>query len=214
VKDGYEATREIRAIEGTAKAEDPDLRPAYIIAMTANAMEGDRDRCIEAGMDDYVSKPVEVPELRAALERAEARLGLGDDAETSQADPEAAPAKVETDNTARVDLSVIEGLRELREPDEPDPVAELIDLYLADSPNRLVAMKEALAGGNARELKAAVHGLKGSSSNLGMKTLGELCGDLEERAAAGDLAGAEARVKGIEEEFEWVEKILERERDR
>lgn len=218
VKDGYEATREIRDIERAAMVENPGLRPAYIIAMTANAMEGDRDRCIEAGMDDYVAKPVEVPELRAALKRAEVHAGMAGDAGEAESDPVSAEAPPEAGgeraDSDRMDLSVIEGLRELREPDEPDPMAELIDLYLADSPNRLAGMKEAAAAGDAKGLKAAVHGLKGSSSNLGARTLGSLCGALEERAAAGELEGAEKSIQRIHEEYDWVKSVLERERNR
>jgi CheY-like chemotaxis protein len=68
--DGFEATREIRARELAGRDDCPWRAPVHVIAMTANAMNGDRERCLAAGMDDYLSKPVNVPALRAALLRA------------------------------------------------------------------------------------------------------------------------------------------------
>jgi CheY-like chemotaxis protein len=73
--DGYEATREIRRREQDDSRPCPWPRPVYIIAMTANAMEGDREKCLAAGMNDYVSKPARVVELQAALERARRAIG-------------------------------------------------------------------------------------------------------------------------------------------
>ncbi len=211
VKDGYEATREIRDIERAARAENLDIPPAYIVAMTANAMKGDRDRCLETGMDDYLAKPVEIEELAAALERACARV-----AETSPDTLESSPTETETDKSAseHIDLSVIDGLRELREPGEPDPVAELIDLYLNDSPRRIAQMNEALAANDGKSLKVAVHTLKGSSSNLGAKALAQLCGAFEERVGKQDLEGAPDLIQEIADQYQALETILRRERDR
>ena len=73
--DGYAATREIRTREQDASQPCPWPKPIYIIAMTANAMEGDREKCLAVGMNDYVSKPASVVELQAALERARRALG-------------------------------------------------------------------------------------------------------------------------------------------
>ena len=113
-----------------------------------------------------------------------------------------------------IDLSVIDGLRELREPGEPDPVAELIDLYLADSPNRVEQMRAAAAKNDAAALKVAVHTLKGSSSNLGAKPLAKLCAEFEERVTKGNLDDAGERADAIEREFAKLRIILERERER
>jgi two-component system, sensor histidine kinase and response regulator len=67
--DGYEATHAIRRREGNLEERCPWKSPVYIVAMTANAMQGDREKCLAAGMDDYLSKPVRAPELEAVLER-------------------------------------------------------------------------------------------------------------------------------------------------
>ena len=69
--DGYDATRAIRKREQSFERPCPWKSPVYIVAMTANAMQGDREKCIAVGMDDYLSKPVRAPELQAALERWE-----------------------------------------------------------------------------------------------------------------------------------------------
>ena len=218
IKDGYEATREIRAMERAARADTPDLTPAYIIAMTANAMEGDRDRCLEAGMDDYVAKPVESELLAAAFERARKHIDANSPEPEApgpaKPQPEPAPEAGPVDAADCIDLSVIDGLRELREPGEPDPVAELIDLYLADSPNRVEQMRAAAAKNDAAALKVAVHTLKGSSSNLGAKPLAKLCAEFEERVTKGNLDDAGERADAIEREFAKLRIILERERER
>jgi PAS domain S-box-containing protein len=202
--DGYEATRLIRQFE--AERADPHRPPAYIIAMTANALQGDRDQCLAAGMNDYISKPVKLPELQAVLQQAAGII-------RPTTAPPASPRKT-TGSDPTIDTSVLDGLRELREPDEPDPVAELIDLFLRDTPARVQSMEAAVRESHAAALKEAAHSLKGSSNNLGARRLSKLCADLEQSAKDGNL-GDSARLFGhVAEEYQRVRFVLEKEKEK
>jgi len=99
-------------------------------------------------------------------------------------------------------------LKELREPGQPDPLAELIDLFFKDARPRLDAMSTAAAAGDLAKLGATAHTLKGSASNLGARQLAALCWTLEKQAKAGDVPGARRTLADVIPEFEKVEQIL------
>ncbi|MFY9555862.1 MAG: response regulator, partial [Blastocatellia bacterium] len=192
--DGYEATRRIRRREGTQ-------RHTTIVAMTANALQGDRERCLAAGMDDYISKPVRQEALAAILElwtqAAVEREG------TSDSGP--------MDSPGIVDARVIAELRELESPNSGF-FNQLIDLFIAETPDRLSAMRDKLREGNPDALASEAHALKGSSANLGASRMAALCEILEEQGRGGSIAGAPALVSVLEEEFERVRVALEAEK--
>ena len=187
--DGYEVTRRVRQQEGAAKKS-----PAYIIALTANALEGDRERCLAAGMNDYITKPVHLPDLKAAL-----LLGTRQLQSVSAAAPSA---------TAVLDPAVIAGLMELREPGQPDPVAELVELFLRDSRPRLEKMESAIAAQDAAAVASAAHSLKGSASNLGARGLAALSAELEKNGKAGAWNEMKQLLPQIKAEFERVQDTL------
>jgi len=183
--DGYAATGEIRAFtNGTADRPRP-----RIIAVTAAAMSGDRDKCLAAGMDDYVTKPVKADALRAALELATA---------PSPPPPSAIAPEVETDST-----------RELREMTDtlaaelgPDSVKELVDAYLVDTPERLKEMA-ALAGGDDQvTLRRLAHSLKGTSTLFGLNRTGSVAATLEKLAADGDKSEQVRMVEDLDRLFQ------------
>jgi two-component system, sensor histidine kinase and response regulator len=204
--DGYEATAEIRRREESEDGHDGRHTP--VIAMTANAMQGDREKALDAGMDDYVSKPVKVEELDAVLERW---LLQGEE-------------KVEPDTSAlgnrpvvpdgSVDHSVLKSLRELQEEGEPDVLKELIELFLEDLPPQFKALQEAEEREDAQSVERTAHTLKGSSSNLGAVRMAAICAELEEIGRSGDLATAPALISGLEAELGRVRAVLERELSR
>ncbi len=179
--DGYEATARIRALEGPQ-------RHVPIVAMTANAMEGDRDRCLAAGMNDYIPKPVREADLAAMLSRWTA----------------ATPAAARAEQPASVDRAVIADLRQLSPPGEPSFVDELIDAFLEDTPAQLAAMRAALAAGDSAALHAAAHSLKGSSGALGARRLSALCAQLEGLARAAALDDAVLPFEALADEFHVV----------
>jgi CheY-like chemotaxis protein len=164
-----------------------------VIAMTANALAGDREECLTAGMDDYISKPVRVPELEAAIKRGLNCIQQSRDVDHS------------------LDMKILESVRELRSPGEADPLAELIDLFLQDTPARIANLLDAFKTGSAAELERAAHGLKGSASNLGARGLAAACTDVSSIARAGTLPDASA-VARILSEFERLKPALEREK--
>jgi two-component system sensor histidine kinase/response regulator len=170
--------------------------------MTANAMQGDREKALEAGMDDYVPKPVKAEELEAVLERwiskpdeDEATVSAAGDGSATGEDP--------------LDRGVLAGLRELQEEGEPDILIELIELFLTDVPPQLVALKEALEAGDARSVGRVAHTLKGSSGNMGATRMTTICSELEAVGASGDLSRAPELLERLEEEFGRVRVALE-----
>ena len=164
--------------------------------MTANALQGDREKCLAAGMNDYLTKPLHLSDLQSGLHRALLKVHP--------------PARQEVTGSADdvLDQTVIAGLKELREPGQPDPLAELIELFLRDTRPRLRKMEAALAGKDVLALVAAAHSLKGSASNLGARRLASLCANLEREAKTQELSEAANILLDVKSEFQQVEQTL------
>ncbi len=197
--DGYEATAEIRRRERRSGLRTP------IIAMTANAMQGDREKALEAGMDDYLPKPVKQEHLRVTLERWTNRSTVGPDAAAQALQerwtyPPEALGAVESP----LDLEVFEDLRGLGE-------AELVEAFFEDVPPRLAALHKAVEGGDARSVEDIAHTLKGGSGYMGAKAMAKVCAELETMGASGNLSGTPRLLERLEEEFERVRPALEAE---
>jgi len=191
---GYEATAEIRRMEEGKNRRTP------VIAMTANAMQGDREEALGVEMDGYVPKPVKAEESEAVLGRwisveEEREKLVGGAADTGMGEGpggEASTIKV-------LDRSVLSGLRELQEEDEGDILGELVGLFLADVPPQLVTLGEAARAGDARSVERIAHSLKDSCGNMGAARLGAVCAELGELGRSGDLSEAPARISRLEE---------------
>ncbi len=184
--DGYEATAEIRRSEGT-KQHTP------IVAITANAMRGDRERCLEAGMDDYVTKPIEEAELYAVLTRW---LPEPDKrAERIKRELRSPPA------TEAADVHVTERLSLFQQEFSSAMVVRLIDKFLPDTAQRLAALREAVGATDAQAIARAAHGLKGSYGNIGSQEAAGLCQRLEQQSRAGAISEADAMLIKLEEGF-------------
>lgn len=196
--DGYKATGEIRKREG-------ESRRTTIIAMTANALSGDRERCLAAGMDDYISKPVKSETLSAAIERWTADRASSQPAEIAEQTPVAGPTVL--------DAEVIAELRGLQSSTDPDFFNHLIDLFIEETPHRLAAIRAAVAGSNPEALAHEAHALKGSSAHLGATRMDALCEILEEQGRGGSVSGALALLSVLEEEFARVREALEAEKN-
>jgi len=192
--DGFEATAEIRRREGTS-------RHTTIIAMTANALEGEREHCVAAGMDDYISKPVRPEAMSAIIERWTAGSNRPD-----------APATHTGAERATIDIDVISNLRRLQSPSEPNLLADLIDSFLRDSAERIAEMRSAATQGDAEMLARTAHALKGGSGTLGANRMTALCGIVEELGRTGSAGGAPVLIAALEEEFERVRRALQAEK--
>jgi signal transduction histidine kinase/DNA-binding response OmpR family regulator/HAMP domain-containing protein/HPt (histidine-containing phosphotransfer) domain-containing protein len=246
--DGLEATRRIRATR-------PAGQPPYIIAMTANAMQGDREQCLEAGMDDYISKPVRVDELVATLERAAhsqmlmatvarsrhaarlradsrpielkekpgSRSGSGSRSDSESASDSASESASESASDSAsasasapaspslVDRAVLDDLHADLGGDHPLLITNLIDLYLADAPQLLAMLRDAVASdaADAADLAyRAAHTLKSSSANLGALGLVTPCETLEALARRGDLSASAEPMRQLEHAYPQVAREL------
>jgi signal transduction histidine kinase/DNA-binding response OmpR family regulator len=203
--DGIEATRRI-------VAEMPD-RPR-IVAMTADAMQGDRERCIEAGMDDYVSKPIRPETLVDALERSAPREGsaIGGDQLTEPAEP-AVPAKVDQPATALAP-GALDRLAQTLGEDDPAFIADLIDTFLADAPALLASLRDGMERGDPAMVRRAAHTLKSNGATFGAVGFSELCRELEVASKDGAGNGTAELVGRVEAGYEPVRTELEEARRR
>ena len=189
--DGYETAREIRRLEADRKLGNRP--PAFLIALTANAMAGDREKCLAAGMDEFLTKPLDLDQLPLVLARAVgaappivAGTALDSGAPIRQPHPpHSDPSAGRSDGAPILDPTLLESLRTLRFDGEPDPVTEIIDLFLRDTPSRLQEATEAARRRDSAGVQAAAHTLKGSANNLGARRLGAAAGRLENQAATG-----------------------------
>jgi CheY-like chemotaxis protein/HPt (histidine-containing phosphotransfer) domain-containing protein len=200
--DGYEATRRIRKLEPELARLGRASTP--IIAMTANALGGDRTLCLEAGMDDYITKPVRLPDLQAALLKIRARM-------PSRRSGASSPQQPRGGDEPAIDPAFLAGLRTLQAPGEPDAVAELAELFLRDAPPRVERIHGAIADRDPVALREAAHGLKGSANNLGARRLAFTCDRIETAARLGDLPNASIAAGELDSEFGRVRFLLEQE---
>jgi signal transduction histidine kinase/CheY-like chemotaxis protein/HPt (histidine-containing phosphotransfer) domain-containing protein len=193
VMDGLSATAEIRRRElGTGKPRVP------IIAVTANAMEGDRERCLAAGMDDFLSKPFTQQQLASLLKRWLAAWPMAEHSERSDAV-----------RPPLVDAGVLRNIAALT---RPALLNSLIDLYLNHSPGLIAAVETAAAGMQAEALAAAVHTLKSSTANLGGARLAMAARECEVLLREGGIAQVGPLIARIRKEYKDFCVALARER--
>jgi PAS domain S-box-containing protein len=195
--DGYEATRAIRQREAASSA-----KRIPIIALTANAMARDREECLEAGMDDHLSKPFNMLALQELLERWMNRDAAG----PTQA---AAIAAQATAKAAQVlDRAVLEQLGRVRTNGKPELLTRVIKLYIAESPALLEKLKEAARDGDDVRMANFAHSLKSSSANVGATVLSRYCAEVESNARSAETEEARRGVDKIEIEHRSVQSAL------
>jgi two-component system, sensor histidine kinase and response regulator len=214
VMDGLTATRRIRAME-----KDNGTPPVPVIALTANAFAEDRARCIDAGMDDYLSKPYSEDQLYGMLEtwvtkrNTEIRFDasfdepLGAGTAKSEATIEAATDVLAASEPALLDDAALAPLRNNR----PDMLARIIRAYLAYAPAAIADLAAAAREADLERLGRHAHSLKSSSANLGANGLSALCRELEQSAKAGGIDAAQALAEKICVSFIAVNSALEAE---
>lgn len=177
----------------------PQCRP-YIIAMTANAMQGDKEKCLRAGMDDYISKPIELNELSQALNKY--RPGI-----VSNLASDCSEEKLLSSNFV-LDPHIFDSLRRMAGAKAEQVINDLIHNYLEDAPQYLQRMENALAVDDSNELRQAVHSLRSSSANLGAVTLAELCKEVENIARSDTTQGVAEKFAVIKNEYGKVKEAL------
>ncbi|HSU55597.1 MAG TPA: response regulator [Candidatus Dormibacteraeota bacterium] len=182
--DGLEAARQI------CQRWPAEKRPR-IVAMTGNALMGDREKCLQAGMDDYISKPVRIAELQSALERWGAATRKSDTAFLARA--KALPLE------QVLDQGIISELREMPPSDGVSMLRELVDLFLEGAPQRIAQLGQSTT--NSEQLAFHAHALKSMSLNLGAKRLVELSKQLEEIGRVGKMNEAQPLLRELEVAF-------------
>jgi CheY-like chemotaxis protein/HPt (histidine-containing phosphotransfer) domain-containing protein len=204
--DGFQATAEIRRRE--QRQADGARQP--IVALTANALQGDRERCLAAGMDDYLSKPFTQEQLRAVLARwLTHRRGAPEPEEVARSleRPVEPPEAVPTAGTV-LDEGALDQIRALQRPGRPSVLEKVVKLYLDDSLKLVEALRQAVHQGDAQAVQQAAHTLKSSSANLGATELATLCRELESLGRQGCLEPAAALMQQLETTYPGVRQAL------
>jgi two-component system sensor histidine kinase/response regulator len=201
--DGFEVTREIR------RQEAPGER-VPIIALTAYALEGDRGRCVEAGMDDYLPKPITEEQLIAVLSRwsSPQQAAAGAMNAASDAGPDARLGMIER---AVLDTRQRAALQRVGESTDSDFLNRMSTLFLEDSSARLERIRELLEIGDSEQIAREAHALQGGCGQVGASTMMELCSSLEDTAWAGELDDVGDLLARISGEFAFVYQALARE---
>jgi CheY-like chemotaxis protein len=206
---GFEAAYEIRRCEAQMSAEQSASSESSphvpIIALTANAMKGDRERCVAAGMDDYLSKPFTQRQLYTVLCRWLPQLYQQEHAERGTQSEDGlttAPANL------RLDVKLPDQVQALQQLGNPEVLRRAITAYLTDAPQRLATIRQAMTSGDVSALKQAAHSLKGSSGTLGFVSLAACCQELEAIGHIGALDQAAPLLVKVEAEYGTVQRAL------
>jgi CheY-like chemotaxis protein len=200
---GLDATRAIRERQKNAAAHPNYASTITIVAMTAHAMQGDREKCLAAGMDDYLSKPIRPGDIRGIIEKWGSRKS------TSAAPGETQPApaaRVETGSSAEAPVEM-DRLNDLTDGSD-DSLRELVEMYYKQTTQQLKDIESAIKVLNAPEVRRIAHSCAGASATLGMMRLGTLLRTLEKQAASGTLTDAAQLCKDAVHEYKAVQGFL------
>ncbi len=205
--DGFGATKQIRAMERRWFEEAPDRKRIPIVAVTAHAMDGDRERCLEAGMDDHLTKPFSRASLVAMIESwVESANHESHEATRGMANDEA-PGDRAGRNV--LDPAALDELASLPSATSSGLVNRVIQLYLDSSYPIGKAVRDAAERGDAEELATSAHRLKSSSAEVGALHAASLCKELEVMGRKGEMGEALTFALELEEELECVREALE-----
>lgn len=191
VMNGFEATAEIRKTSS-------DGRRIPIVAMTASSTQGEKENCLSAGMDDFISKPVLLDDLVKVINRWGGR-----DPVRSTVPAASVPGP------ESLDYSRLEQLRLLSEKHDPNMLKSIIADFLEKAPGRIVRMRKAVEKGDTQSLRDETHGLLGVSGNLGLRHIVTLCRELQHLAHENPLTGATELLHEMDRELVHVRSLLE-----
>ena len=211
--DGMEATGEIREYEQARMISEQDQgegeprRRVPIIAVTANALAGERSKCLAAGMDEYLAKPLSLTKLENML-RQWISLGPGFSEAVGDVVNETSRDVQQSPTNGSLNMKVLQDLIEIGGEDDPEFVNRIIHRFLKETPQRLKDIREAVLEKNSEGLRRSAHQLKGSSGQFGAGQMAQLCLNLEEFGKAGKFNEARSVVRALDTEFECVCNLL------
>ncbi len=206
---GFEATGVIRDRQKQPSQFPHYKSPMIIVAMTASAMQGDREKCLAAGMDDYLAKPVRLDDIRMIVERWGSTASHTETlapppavAASSSHQKDAAPAPSTTDS---VDM---ERLNDFTDGDA-ESLRELITLYLSQTTEQLEELKAAVGKASAPDIRRIAHSCAGASATCGMRRLVPILRELEREGAEGKLANYKHLFQNALDEFDVIRRFLD-----
>jgi len=193
--DGYMATDEIRRFE---KQNGSSRTP--IIALTAHALSGDRERCLAAGMDDYLSKPLCQKDLHSVL----SKWASGCEQETSGTVREGDEGDDQPSGKMRFDVQMLQSYLQIQKQGEPDIIRGIIESYFERAPILMQSMADAISNQDVEALHQAAHTMKSMNGAVGAVLMSEICNTLEAHGRERNLDGCEQLVKNLEKEASYV----------
>lgn len=196
--DGYEATRSIRQKEGNNAHN-------IIIAMTANALKGDREKCIEAGMDDYIAKPVE-PYVMFNMIKKWVKPKVIDEPYTNKikkTDNISAVVLKEPDTGEKIPVDMKSAM--MRFGDDKNFYRDMLKEFLHYAPQQIKSLEEAIRSGNADSANNYAHSIKGAAANLSALNMVSIAFGIEKKASKNDLSGILRDVENLRHEISCLE---------
>jgi CheY-like chemotaxis protein/HPt (histidine-containing phosphotransfer) domain-containing protein len=208
--DGLEATRQIRERQQSKAHPAYHQRRISIVAMTANAMQGDREKCLAAGMDDYIAKPVRPDDVRMALERIASKVTASESANgADEATPEALNGSGSEPEEAPLAPPVdMERLLDFANGD-PENLRELAELYIQQTSGQMDQLSTAVKTGAGADVRRLAHSCAGASSTCGMTVISPMLRELEQQGLEGLTPDSPALYRQVEQEFHRVREFLE-----
>jgi signal transduction histidine kinase/DNA-binding response OmpR family regulator/HPt (histidine-containing phosphotransfer) domain-containing protein len=206
VMDGFAATTEIRRHEQQHRR----ARSLPIIAITANALQGDRESCLAAGMDDYLSKPFTQQALGQTISRwiSLPRMAATPEEAAPPEAPEAPPPAPGAPTHEAINRHALDSIRALSASNGDALLDRVLQAYLDDTPVHLRALGQAIANGNTVQMRKTAHSLKSSSANVGADALAQRCRDMEQLGRNDTTAGAAVLLADMERSFQAVRQAL------
>jgi CheY-like chemotaxis protein/HPt (histidine-containing phosphotransfer) domain-containing protein len=208
---GLEATRIIRERQLQPEHFPSYKSPIIVVAMTANAMQGDREKCLSAGMDDYLAKPVRLEDVRAIIERWAPIAAMTEPVGVQGSTPSSTvsqngplAAATQTAELAPVDMGRLHEFTD----GNPESLRELATLYLNQTTEQLEQLDAAVASGVASEVRRLAHSCAGASATCGMRRIAPILRELEGKGLTGDLSNAAQLCAQANAEFERIRTFL------
>ncbi|MFB2973391.1 PAS domain S-box protein [Aerosakkonema sp. BLCC-F183] len=205
VMDGYEATKRLRRLYGTRHT---------IVAMTANALVGEREKCLAAGMDDYISKPIDINQLQTVLERWVSQLQIKKESQKSKVKNQKSPHSWSpgllvspTIVASSADVIDIERLHQITKGDA-EFQAELLQAFVEDGEMYIQEAKQAILSGDCDALARRAHQIKGGSATVAIRLMPDIADWLETQAKLNNLEGADEAIAELESIFENVKNFV------